>query len=72
MAKVITSCLTLNFNTYKEREDFARDPLFSSQFDFITFKFDDTAKDPFIIEYYDINHDETYGELEENTMGDLG
>ena len=62
MAKVITHCSTFRFPTYQERELFARDT-FSSQYNFIAFRYDHNNPDePYVIEYFDINNGETYGE----------
>ena len=66
MAKVITHCSTFHFSTYQERELFARDS-FSSQYNFIAFRYDHNNPDePYVLEYFDINNGETYGEPEED------
>lgn len=62
MAKVITLCGTYHFRTDEDRENFAKNISLSSQFDFITFRYI-PGELPYVIEYFDVNHGETYGEL---------
>ena len=62
MAKVITLCGTYHFPTNEDRENFAKNIGLSSQFDFITFRYE-PGELPYVIEYFDINHGEAYGEL---------
>ena len=66
MAKVITLCGTYHFPNKEDRENFAKNIGFSSQFDFITFRYIPGHELPNVVEYFDINHGETYGEPEED------